>query len=504
MVVPVESVSDRHSGDLGGALTPFDPAAAVSVRLVVSPAAADEPGAQHAAWMAVNLLARAEGIVGRVLVDAPWGASVRANTVPFGHATALSERLAEAATAIGVVPVQAGTDRCDLVLVVGSGSENVPPDALRIAGSGWWGGVARGDWPDEWDEVDWSRAEPLGPYVAACLAVAEVFLTVRAPGLAVSRPRFWGWNGWSQASAGVPSDTGRALTGAVNLADVGLAGVGAVGAAWMHALWAFPGARGEAFIADADAEGVSISNLNRGLLFRRSDLGRPKAEAAAAAAVGPISWKPYKGRFEERGWRPAFLVSAVDSNVARDVIQGMYPAFILSGSTRDLRAEVMSVGSPGVGACLRCFNQPETTTSDRELRERADRDETGALEQVAVELGAEMGDLVERLRSGACDALSERMLERLRRRFGDTAPAQFAVGFGSAMAGTMLAAETIRFVTGLAGELEGPSRRATFQFQRPGSAVNGVRPYRRDESCPKCLPGSRATQIWAGRRDAIR
>ncbi len=495
----MESVSDRHGGDLNGTLRPLDPQTEVAVRVVVPEATAASSSVQHAAWMTVNLLARAEGIVSRVEIECP-DVEVRDQTIPFGVATGLGQRLLEAGGAIGVVPVLHAAGVVDQRVVVGGMGEDAGESGvIHLVGAGWWGGVAIGRRPESWAGLDLDRDEPIGPYVASCLAVAEIFLKVRAPQLVVDRPGCWGWNSWFRSNEATPADLGPSWE-VLDLSENALAGVGAVGAAWMHALWAAPRANGRVVVADADAEGVSISNLNRGLLFRRADVERPKATTAAEAAAGTISWLPFDGRFEAQPHRPRVLVSAVDNNRARDVLQGLYSAYFISGSTRDLRAEVMAGGEPGVGACLRCFNPPELAVSDDELRSRAARDDSASLAAIAADLGVEVESVEARLQSGACDALSDRLLERLRRKYGEEAPAQFAVGFGSVMAGVLLAAETIRFA--IDGELwpSASSDRVTFQFQHPSAQSNRVRPYFRDSHCPKCDGRVPALPVWRARR----
>jgi hypothetical protein len=270
----------------------------------------------------------------------------------------------------------------------------------------------------------------------------------------------------------------------------------------MATLWATPGLSGTIAVVDSDARGVSTSNLNRGLLFRRSDIDLQKADVAAAAVKGSIDWRPLNGRFESSDVRPSVLVSAVDTNTARDAIQSRYPARTLSGSTRDLRAETMVGGRPGVGACLRCHNPLETEVSDAQLRARVEKEGAGVLEELALGLGISVEELQGRLEAPGCDAISDRLLTQLRAKYGDdTVPARFAVGFTSAMAGILLAAETLRLVMGGHDGASIEGKRVTFQFRRPDSPVNGSRTYPRDAGCPKCDPAAPSHEIWAGRYD---
>lgn len=495
----MESVSSRHEGDLGGTLSTFDPSQAVTVQVAIDPDLADTPAVQHTAWMLINLLARGEGIVSRIHLVCPTKSDARPRTIPFGQATMLHERLLEAGSAIGVAPVTDDTGPVDRVIVIGRRHPTRPIETTDLIafGAGWWGGVTFGvpAAPSSWEAADAVRGEPFGPYIAACLAAADVFLRIRDPRRIDVTVGLHGWNAWTAESEPAPNQSGPVLSN-IALDGVSLAGVGAVGAAWMHTLWATPGVSGRVMAVDADNEGISISNLNRGLLFRRADLGAEKAATAAAAARG-VDWIPVQGRFEEQHPRPALVISAVDTNTARDALQAQYPAQTLSASTQDLRAEVSVAGTPGIGACLRCFNPPERAVSDAELRERAQHDTPDLAEELAQAIGTDSADVQRRLTAPGCDVISERMLAQLRSHYGeDAAPARFAVGFVSAMAGVLLAADTLRLYIDPSSRPTGATARTTFQFHRPDSPVNSTRPYPRDAACPKCAPDSPALAPW--------
>lgn len=500
----MESVSSRHAGDLGGTLGSFDPSQAVTVQIAIDPDLAHTPAVQHAAWMLVNLLARAEGIVAAIRVVPDPDVPVRERTIPFGTAGHLHDRLAEAGTAIGVVPVTLGIAPADRVIVVGHRHPTTDEDstALIALGAGWWGGVAFGPVrAAAWADVDAARDEPIGPYIAASLAAADVFLRIRDPRAAEISADRYGWNAWTSQPDNIPSQLGPGVRDVV-LDSVGLAGVGAVGAAWMHTVWATSSVTGGVLAVDADAEGVSISNLNRGLLFCRKHLSAPKAATAAAVAAGSVEWDPRQGYFETEQPRPALLISAVDTNNARDALQALYSAQTLSASTQDLRAEVSVAGSPGVGACLRCFNTPEPTLSDSQLRARARHGGHAIIRELSEEIGVDTDDVQRRLDTPGCDTISDRMLTQLRAKYGqDAAPARFAVGFTSAMAGVLLAAETFRLFLDPTSRPLAASARTTFQFRRPASPLNGTRAYPRDQACPKCAPTTPAMAIWRARHE---
>ena len=500
----MEAVSARHEGNLHGTLRPFDPRQAVSVQVVVDESVASAPAVQHTAWMLVNLLARAEGIVSRIDVLAPDTVVVHDRTIPFGADERLAHRLVEGGSLIGVVPVTADSGGpYDRTIVVGRAHPARPlnGDDLVAIGAGWWGGVALGaaNVQREWEHISVDRHEPIGPYIAATLSAADVFLRVRDPRAAATTSFTHGWDAWRGVPVAAPSDLGPPVSG-IQLDSVGLAGVGAVGAAWMHTIWACRGVSGRVLAVDADQKGVSRSNLNRGLLFRREDVDAEKASTAAAATPGDVSWVPHQGRFEAQTERPALLISAVDANTARDALQALYPAQTLSASTQDLRVEVTVGGEPGIGACLRCFNRPETRTSDDELRAHALGHEADVLGEIAAAIGTDVDDVRRRLSVPGCDAVTDRLLAQLRRRYGDdVAPARFAVGFVSAMAGVLLASETVRLHLDPASRPAGAALRTTFQFHRPDSPVNGCHRYARDHSCPKCAPEIPAMRIWRSR-----
>jgi len=356
---------------------------------------------------------------------------------------------------------------------------------------------------------------PFGPYFAACLAVGDIYLSVRMPRGQYLPASTYGWDclkatplatdivAPSTAVAKMLSDW-AACSVKISLSTHALAGVGAVGAAWMHTLWACPGLTGSVPVVDADSHGVTDDNLNRGVLYTRADIGKPKAITAASAAPGDLRWLPSQGRFEEAGVAPDVLVSAVDGNDARAALQGRYPPVILSGSTRDLRAETLRV-FPDSGACLRCHNPPRTMLSDDELRVTAlSSARLDDLAGVAAALNVETTALAEKLRRWECDEMSERALRRIRELVGGDV-AEFSVGFVSVAAGVLLAADTVKQHAGvpvsgtlITGESTAPSS-VVFQFWKPHAPVNRAARLGRDDSCPACRIATSQDRVWRQR-----
>jgi hypothetical protein len=489
-------LANRHEGTLDGLLAPLQATSAPTVAVEVSPEAATSPAGQHTAWMLINLLARQESVIGRVVLVCPPDMRLRGRIVPLApRYLDLASALVEGARAVEAVPVEvalrppAGAQR----LIVGTGP--AIPGALLVWGERAWGGISAG----AITSADAESALPLGPYAAACLASAHVFNTVRMRDGRTALPEAAFYSLWSLTASSAPP-TAPSDTGPYDIStalDVIVAGAGAVGSAWIHAMWATPGLRGRAVIADADEEGVDLSNLNRCVTFGRASIGRRKAlEAARICADADVSLEPHDGPVGDVEDRPPLLVSAVDTNTSRQAVQGMYPPQIISASTDGMRAELLRCDPLADAACIHCFNPPETDVSDDALRRRFLAAGSERQEQLAVESGQSVEELLRWATEGTCGYASDRLMQHMRAT--DQRAGAFAVGFASVMAGTMLAAQTLKEGLGL-GPLAGARCRAIFTFVDPLATTNTPRLYRRDDSCPMCAPGSPGRVIWAGR-----
>ncbi len=241
-----------------------------------------------------------------------------------------------------------------------------------------------------------------------------------------------------------------------------------------------------------------MTNLNRYPLFGRGSLGELKAtEAARVATDAHVRWIPHDGPFEELGTTPSRMISAVDVNRARAALQNLYPPRIIGASTSDLRAEVLRCGPPGEGACLRCFNPPETLPSDEDIRARLREASDEELAALAAEVDVGLEDAKRWRAEGRCGQAGEKLLHHIRQT--DQGPRRFAVGFVSVMAGTLLVAETFKDVLGAATPLSDRLPRATLQFWHPTARMNGASRYGRDPKCPMCRPSKLGTDIWRRR-----
>jgi molybdopterin/thiamine biosynthesis adenylyltransferase len=282
--------------------------------------------------------------------------------------------------------------------------------------------------------------------------------------------------------------------------DIALAGVGAVGCAWLHAIWACE-MRGRAVLADGDEEGVDVTNLNRYVLFGRSDIGKAKASAAAELLREcTVEWAPKDDRLDfDIATLKGFdvVVSAVDTNYSRHALQALVPRVALSASTSGLRAEVSRTGPPGTGACLACYNPPEVVESDPSVRKRLRDMSPDELHAFAGVSKVDLDALEAYLAAPECGEIASRVLSSARASGPEIA--QFAVGFVSAIAGVLLAAETMKEVAGLGGPLDETYARAVFQFENASAESNGLTRHLRDPQCAVCAAGGAVVDVWKTR-----
>ena len=492
----MDDLSNRHEGTIDGRLAPIDATGAATVSIAIPRRAASAPSCQHTAWMLVNLLCRQQRIVDRILLSCPPDVPLQGRVVPLAPRTSdLRSALMAGAAAIDGVPatVEESTDHC-VHLIVGPGPG--VRGAIRVHGERWWGGISIGSIESD----DAGSPNPLGPYVAACLASSEVFKATRLVDPTRHRLTSVFYSTWSDRVFPVrplaPENTGPAAYDDMRL-DVLLAGCGAVGTAWLHTIWASPAVGGRAVLSDADSLGVDLSNLNRCPVFGRASIGQPKAsEAARICADGRVALVPHADGAETVVDRPSFVISAVDSNASRSAVQALYPARLISASTHNLRAEVLRC-DPTCGApCIRCFNPPEEAPPDVELRRQFLAAPEAERRESAERVGMTLEAAEQWAIRGTCSYASDRLLAQLRHT--DQGVAAFAVGFVSVMAGTMLAAQTIKEALGVA-PLGGITSRAVFQFFDPLSKRNASSHFLRDPSCPMCDSSTIAANVWRRR-----
>ena len=437
--------------------------------------------------MLINILARLQGIVHKVAVRCPRGVELIGRVVPLAARDLdLYSALIAGGNAIGAVPV---VDDSDIGRTVVVGPPGARQADLFAMGGGWCGGVSVSE--IGLDSLDYASPLPFGPYIAACIAAGEIFKAARMRPGAYTSPVSAFYSCWNHSATEFPDLRGPHDVG-LDL-DASLVRVGAVGAGLLHSLWACPSLRGSMTLVDHDPNGLDATNLNRYAIFGRSSVGSPKATAAALALLdSEISLNAHDGRIETFRLSTPRVVSAVDRNSARSAIQNQYPAGIFSGSTSDLRAEVLRCGPPGVGACLRCFNEPEKIPPDEDMRTKFKAADESELAALADSAGVSLSEAKDWLATGRCGHAGERLLPLLRRDGGEP---EFAIGFVSVMAGTLLAAELLKDHLDHNLPLSEDSQRATFQFFSPLARSNRAAGFLRDPTCPMCAPATCATAV---------
>jgi molybdopterin/thiamine biosynthesis adenylyltransferase len=445
--------------------------------------------------MLVNLLARLEGTVERISLACPEAELVGRISPLSPSITTLKETLLSGAGQIDGVPLVDG-DPLDTDILLSVGPGGLPSSGWRVFGEGFAGAISPSGITGRG-----TGSLPIGPYVAACLAAAEIFRFARLPkaGYHPTDSLSFSLLDYRLGDGGL--DDPLVIPDRLAL-DFGLAGVGAVGCALLQTLWACPGLGGRAVIADSDEKGIDSTNLNRCAIFDRRHVGLPKATTAAGLLKDcDLQWEPVDGLYapESIPRVPPTLLSAVDTNRSRISLQeGFWPGRLFGASTLDLRAEITRLGPPGGGPCLGCFNPAEPVIPDDVRRDALLRG--GEEEMVAV--AARIGCSVEEVRSwaekGECGQIGAAALSYLQR--SDEPEANFSVGFVSVFAGVALAAELLKETAGCPVPLNDEFGQAKFQFLNPSAEGNGdPLPVKRDPGCVHCDEDAIGREIWRQR-----
>lgn len=466
----LSELSVRHRGDLRGSFTDLRIPAKVTI------SATEEvlrtPNAQHLIWMLVNLLARQRHEIKYIELNIPHGIKVEGNLSPLvSEGGDFLEAIKSGVMKIHEEVLSPTPTVSTVSIRIGPGDLGEADFALTATSSGWCSYV--GQIPTE---IMGERFNPIGAYIAACLASGEVFKFVRGmrPGVGDFAEKLW-FDSYNLSLVDKPS-------GAPDLPEFGrlrpavLVGVGAVGNSFLHVLYSLSNFSSDFLLIDGDKKGLEGSNLNRYTMFGIKHIGHQKASAAAAAFAGtrhnmrPIDDQWSVWRSKNRQYPLGLVVSAVDKNIARHSIQDELPDLIIGGSTNEMRAQINLYDVANGGQCLRCRNEPEHNTSDEEVIQQLQRLRTTDLEQQATKLGVTLEDLSMFLKDPVkhCGVISG---DTLRQFSVDTeGETDWSVGFVSALSGVLLAAEYIKLSLWGQPALTATSSQFRFQFWRPNAA----------------------------------
>lgn len=478
-----DGLGARHASTLNGTLLP--PGKQPRVAVVLEASAAASPAWQAATWLLCELVSRGLGHASTLeIVTGDTTAVIALPGVAIGEA--LGPALVARSAAIGGVPaVLPHTAPLDAITVrVGPGRSAAD---LEVIASNWAGGVrAPGEAPHlGLDEP----ALLIGSLIGACHAAAALFRQAR-----LSEPghsSVW-HDAWTLRLSNLTDATPTAgpSRAALRLDDLVLAGMGAVGSAFALTALTHPGVTGTLRAADYDH--IDLTNLNRCLLYVRDHLGQLKADVANAVTRdlgqphAALLVTPERAERAFRNTPVPTLVSAVDTNRAREAINQLVPRTALAGSTFNLRVQTNTFGQPG--PCLRCGNPPEPVEPDRDVKARVLAATADELEELAVQAGQTAGELLKWASAPGCGELDATVLPALRHE----GPATFSVGFVSALSGVLLAGTAIR----AQHHPLGPPMIARAQLLRPGGRLQRPQPSAPDPGCPACGPRGALPATW--------
>ena len=370
--------------------------------------------------------------------------------------------------------------RIDLTADVGSATKLLVFGATRVTGNKkakahtWY--VGSDNWFTKLSKTapvgSGSSVNPLGAGAAACIAVANIFRAVFAKELADAAMDSELATSLLDLRPAVAGSANPALT-SVKLEDVHLVGAGAIG---NGALWALSRMPCEGTLHVVDHECVSDSNLQRYVMLTNEDKTKQKAALAKEwlALTSPRltvipqvkEWAAHVEAIE--GHKVETVLSAVDSANARIQIQASLPRVIYNAWTQRGEAGVSRHFFLEDAACLACLYLPkgqapnedlvisralrlgEDDATVREVRLRlhlSQPTERAFLERIARAAGVEVEKLAafenrplrELYVEGVCGG---RVME-----FHQAAlqvKAEVPMGFQSALAGILLAAELAR------------------------------------------------------------
>ena len=227
----------------------------------------------------------------------------------------------------------------DAILSIGS-SESLPEVSVTINSDGWLAFVSKGKLCFR---KHYTKPNPIGAGVAACLGVAEIFKNL------ISRDNFTEYIENICFSALDYSVNKRdaenlSLPRKVELSKVQIIGVGAIGSAVLASLDLLP-IQGEVELIDFDT--IEISNLNRYLIAITEDVGRSKVSLGQnyishhdgiVVSVFEDQYEEYVGK-NGRGNSDVAL-PLVDNNVTRHQVQMNMPPLSIYGTTGDWAATV--------------------------------------------------------------------------------------------------------------------------------------------------------------------
>lgn len=409
---------------------------------------------QHLVHLLVNLLARQHGVVKHVMLRVIH-AQLHAGVIlsPRIDGGTLEEGLVQLGVAVGAGSTtthRANETAPTVVVYVGPGldprSFSLP--GIAVTGYGWHSNAST---VASLPEFSNSSTNPLGPYLAACIAAGFVF-----------KAAYGRWNVvdakhdmWRLGSDPEPElDT-------IQIPPTYVVGLGAVGAAFAYSLAASQGLTGR--LIGIDPQDMSETDSNRLLSGTTETIGVSKADLFSRLFQGGITAYPYRGRWpadylgdpgrhtapevwrEEEALRFQWVISCVDRDRDRVGIANALPRHILSGSTLGMAAQTAYYSVAGDCECLACRHRTPQQLGVEEIAHKLRAVDVNGRERWYDAHGAsdrERASIEEYLSDPRCSGPGEADLARL----GIQGEVDWAVGFVSAAAGVLIAARLLRAV----------------------------------------------------------
>lgn len=437
----------------------------VRIGLSISNAVAKTLAGQFQLSMTLNLLARLFGLIKEiVLINVP-DIKVSNECFHLGYEPNLLERLKEMTSLISSGKIKTITENGisnNLSAVIIIGDQEIHSSCINTIGtiaSGWNLYVGK---TDDLPKIIPDDSNPIGPYFAACITVAEVYKIVRkmktncgyfAEHLFLSIYDLKNYTSWD--------DMPHKSYNKFEFKSAYLVGAGAVGQAFALTIGSLNNIHGYITIIDDDC--LDITNQNRYCLSAYESSYNKEDKVSIIGSYlqsRGIKAYPFKGKWEdyvtcnneqpneevrvdEKRNRYPLVISCVDINSARHSIQNYLPQYILGGSTLDFAITTILYRMDSTFECLKCFNpiEPKNETIEVKIEEIKNMTEDER-KDFAKNAALNYEELMNHLSQPKCGTLSEQMINK----FLDKSEVDWTIGFVSVASGVLLASRFLLLI----------------------------------------------------------
>lgn len=251
------------------------------------------------------------------------------------------------------------TEESEPLLTLGPTSDRTNPSAIGVDGFGWVGGVWRGGGSGLSTEVH-RDTNPIGPALASCLGVAELFRDAIGVPAELGKPQWYSLydlrGGENPVGLDNPSFPADAAIG--NIQQVGC---GAVGSS-LDFLFSFTHWSGRVDLIDEDV--VDPTNCNRSLAFEANDCTPEKSKVEVCSrvlgrgAMQPIPHRQKYAAFVDGGSYlrppPDMILCLANEDNVWSTIQSNFPPLTLHATTTTSWGVNLGRHFPKRDWCLLC------------------------------------------------------------------------------------------------------------------------------------------------------